>query len=145
MNNYLEQIERERKEAESNRHKLISFLRQHGVDAVDVVFDGYGDSGNIERPSYISKSPFDGTQQVPGTAFEAREWSADGTSKVTSRDKTVDEMVEDLCYALLGTEHGGWEINEGSFGDFRIDVKDDSIALTYNERIEAVNTYEEEY
>jgi hypothetical protein len=44
--------------------------------------------------------------------------------------------VEALVYAFLAETHGGWENNEGAYGDFTFTVADRSIILDYNERIE---------
>lgn len=47
----------------------------------------------------------------------------------------VPESVGDWCYRQLESLHGGWEINEGSQGQFEFDLKDKEICLnhTYNE------------
>ena len=44
--------------------------------------------------------------------------------------------VEDVLYRML-SRYGGWEINEGSQGDFTIDCNQKVIILEYGENFEA--------
>lgn len=97
------------------RSELAERLRQLGVETVTAEYDGSGDEGQIEEPEF-------------------------GSSKV-SRDMVV--AVEDLFYDVLEEHYGGWEINEGSFGQFRWDVHADGINLVHNTRIEEFETEEQ--
>jgi len=47
---------------------------------------------------------------------------------------SVPGNIEDWCYNQLENQHGGWEINEGSQGDFTFDIENKTITLshTYN-------------
>ena len=45
-------------------------------------------------------------------------------------------FFEDWCYAKLGAEYGGWEINEGSQGTFYIDPETKTISLHFEQNIE---------
>jgi hypothetical protein len=58
----------------------------------------------------------------------------------------VPASVEDWCYAQLENNHGGWEINEGSFGHFEFDLKNGIIYLyhTMNEEFNVSDTILEE-
>lgn len=146
MQDFFERMEQQRREVakkvESDKARLVGFLREKGVSSVEVSFSGYGDSGNVDDPVYSKQ--IDGQQEVPDTTFNATVWT-DAGSRTVVRNKTVNELVADLCYAILESRHGGWEINEGSFGGFVIDVEEGSIALTYNQRVESYETSEEEY
>jgi hypothetical protein len=139
MKNYRDE---QQKRTTSARSKLVSALRAAGVQSVTVDFDGYGDSGGIESPVY--NPPVDGKAEVPDTPHEATEWTQEG-AKRSVRNYTLDELVSEVCYGLLGAEHPGWEINEGSYGTFTINPQADAVSLTYNQRIESVETYDEEY
>jgi hypothetical protein len=60
----------------------------------------------------------------------------------------VPASVEDWCYNRLESEHGGWEINEGSDGSFYFNMRTKTITLnhTYNEEeSETVNLFEEKF
>lgn len=132
----------QKKRHESARGKMMQALREAGVKSVEIEFDGYGDSGNIEGIAYTP--PADGKAEVDDSPHEVTDWSQSGPERKV-RNYTLDELVEEVCYSLLGSWHPGWEINEGSYGTFRIDAEADSIALTFNQRIESVETYDEEY
>jgi hypothetical protein len=47
---------------------------------------------------------------------------------------SVPAVVSDFCYNMLENRYGGWEINEGSQGNFEIDLDNKEITLnhTYN-------------
>lgn len=145
IEHFRQQKEQSKKQADAARGTVVSFLRQMGVESVTVEFDGSGDSGQIERVDYSpEQSEGFGDTEVPGTEHETSEWTGSGYRKVT-RDSTIRDLIEMLCYKILSFEHGGWEINEGSYGDFEIDVNNDTISLTYNQRVESVDTSYEEY
>lgn len=136
------------------RAELMKILCDAGVDEVMVGFDGSGDSGQIEecrvdfghgedgrdkkRESALLKAP------IPGTEREFQDWGGGKLDSVI-RCESVRERIEDLCYDLLSGAHPGWEINEGSFGEFVIRPSQNQIALTFNERIETYETAEEEF
>jgi len=134
--------------ARSLRDKVMAALVAAGVKSVSVDFDGYGDSGEVGKPVVEPKSAKSVLDEpVPGTTHEASEWVGEsGVGRVirTTRDRTVSEAISELCYALL-ENHGGWEINEGAFGEFTIDPKADEINLTFNQRVESYETSEETY
>lgn len=134
-----------KKRADSARESLVRCLKDAGVKQVDVQFDGSGDSGQIEAIVYTpGKGDLFGGTEVDGTETELTSW-ASGEPRRAIRNRTVDELVEEACYGILENSHPGWEINEGAFGDFVIDVENDRISLNFNQRIEAVESYEEEY
>jgi hypothetical protein len=47
---------------------------------------------------------------------------------------SVEEAVVELCYGYLEQEHDGWEINDGAFGEFTLNVTELRIALNFNAR-----------
>ena len=52
----------------------------------------------------------------------------------------MTDLLESLAYDFLEQSHGGWEDNEGAFGEFTFDVTERTISLDYNERyVEHVN------
>jgi hypothetical protein len=68
-------------------------LSRLGVTAVTAEFDGYGDSGQFE-----------------GLAAEPRG---------AVLDRQLSDALEDFLFGLLP---GGWENNEGGYGDFAVDA-----------------------
>ena len=58
----------------------------------------------------------------------------------------VPASIEDWCYRELSDNYSGWEINEGSDGQFIFNFHDMTIELIHTENIEdnAIDTYYEE-
>jgi len=46
---------------------------------------------------------------------------------IDSEDREVPEFILDILYEVLEERYGGWEINEGSAGEFEIDYKANTI------------------
>ena len=60
----------------------------------------------------------------------------------------VPAGIEDYCYTLLEQNFGGWEINEGSQGNFVFYLKDEIVELNFSENTEIGRTntlYEEKF
>jgi hypothetical protein len=54
--------------------------------------------------------------------------------------KNVPAVVEDFCYSALESNFGGWEINEGSDGQFDFNMDDKEIYLNHRYNIEEYET-----
>jgi len=59
-----------------------------------------------------------------------------GATEPECFDSSVSDAVEALVYAFLEETHGGWENNEGAYGEFTFNVAARTITLDYNERYE---------
>jgi hypothetical protein len=103
------------------RAELLKQLRAGAIVHVMAEYDGQEDSGQIERPAF----------------FQAGEESI-------LLPEVVTEATRDMFYNFLEAEYPGWEINEGSSGEFSWTMEDDKMHLTHNMRIESVETYEED-
>jgi hypothetical protein len=86
--------------------ELQQRLTQLGVTAITAHFDGFGDSGQIDQ---MTVEP-DSVTLDPGLS-----------------DALDDFLVEQLP--------GGWEINEGSFGDFQVDVANGQVTAEAFSRV----------
>ena len=126
---------------EENRRAVFDALAAIGFLDLTVEFDGEGDSGQIEG---ITARDASGFVALPDQQVEiaAARWDGSGTDR---RMLAIGEAIETLCYALLSHHHGGWEINDGSYGLFAFDVAKREIELTHNERYVAVETSEHAY
>jgi len=114
-----------------NKARLFGVLSAAGITTVTVTFDGYGDSGQIE--SIEARSAADETLELPSAPMDVvRPISSRGERETIT--VSVPEAIETFVYDLLETAHGGWEDNEGSYGDFIFDVTHGRIALSFNER-----------
>lgn len=115
----------------ANKAAVFAALAGAGTTTVIVTFDGYGDSGQIES---IDARNADADVPLPEEtiAIVAIVW---GRSEPEARTMSVREAIEHLVYDALSETHGGWENNEGAYGEFVFDVPALEIRLDYNERI----------
>ena len=143
--NWEEQQRRRRELADeafdTNRAALFDALSTAGITEVVVEFDGEGDQGQIED---VTAQDVSGIVALPDARIEVLTPAHDG-SRMDRTTETIGEAIESLCYALLSQHHGGWEINDGSYGLFGFDVAARTIELTHNERYIAVDTTEATY
>lgn len=116
-----------------NKAALFEALARVGITTVLVEFDGYGDSGQIEDIS---------AHAGPDIAVDLPECNVEiarvgyGSLEIVRESFPAKDAIERLAYDFLEETHGGWENNEGAYGDFLFDVADRTITLNYNERIE---------
>jgi len=115
-----------------NKDALFDVLAAAGITLVQVAFDGYGDSGQIERIEVLNG---DATVDMRAGEIEITRarW---GLAEPERSTASIGETIELLAYDFLADTHAGWENNEGAFGEFTFDVAARTITLDYNERIE---------
>ena len=133
---------------------LFDTLAQTKVSSIEVSFEGCGDSGQIEAvdytdangkgidEAYLNKTIVKGSEK---TSYHKWDEKTKKLVKTEATEGNVREIIEEICYDKLGASHGGWEINEGSYGTFYFDVSTRKVRLEYNERIEEVRTSEESF
>ncbi|WP_282129205.1 DUF6878 family protein [Roseobacter litoralis] len=121
-----------------NKAALFRVLSAAGITSIDVSFDGYGDSGQIES---IDAKADAADAPLPEATVTLRIIGWRGTDP-TERTMPIREAIEHFAYDCLAQTHGGWENNEGAFGTFVFDVADQSITLDYNQRFEDVESFE---
>ena len=116
-----------------NKAPVFDALAKAGISVVKVTFDGEGDSGQIENIMA------DGSAEIPRVQVELLPtgW---GTGKLEGSQSTLRDAIETLCYDYLEQEHGGWENNEGGFGEFIFSVAAKTIQLEFNGRFSDVHT-----
>lgn len=158
MKSVMEQIAEDRKNratsAELNKAALVEAIKPIGLTRIEVDFNGSGDSGQVDEVRYFKgkKEPKD-LETIKRTLVQQAKIN-DSTTYcetkkewvTTTRSPNIEELVEQICYDLLEANHGGWEINEGSYGEFVFNFgKGNKIDLTFNQRVESVETTEETY
>lgn len=116
---------------------LFEFLATHGIKRVTAAFDGCGDSGQIDE---IQAFITEGAAELPIDEFRMPEWQVDQNGEAFAQ--SISDVLETLAYDLLETHHGGWEINDGAYGEFVFDVEAQTISLEFNERYTATNLSE---
>lgn len=120
-----------------------------GVTRVVASYDGSGDSGDFQELCFWFCDP------VAQHDSEAMESSTNGRRMYFDEFKrqyaspamaTVaapiisPEKLEEFSDTLWNLLPGGWEINEGSFGEIEIDTLKGKIKQQHNERIMETNT-----
>lgn len=122
---------------ERNKVRLFDALNAANISAVTVTFDGEGDSGQIDD---IIAYTGDAQTELPKTplTIEVVSWGTDTAREAEA--ETLHSAIEDLCYAYLSQQHGGWENNDGAFGEFTIDVTKRTIELEFNGRFSDYST-----
>ena len=117
----------------SNKNTLFDALAAAGITSVLVHFDGCGDSGQIEDIDAVAG---DQPRDLPAVELEIAHvhW---GHPQIDRTTCAIRDAIERLAYDFLEQTHGGWENNEGAYGEFTFNVADRTITLEYNERFES--------
>jgi hypothetical protein len=125
----------------ANKDRLFDGLTAADITHVTVSFDGYGDSGQIE-----SIDAYSGEQVVdlPATEipYAALTWDA---PEVELRSLSLEAVIEQLTYDFLSDAHGGWENNDGAYGEFCFDARARTIHLEFNERFISSELYNHDF
>ena len=124
-----------------NKDRLFDGLTAAGITHVTVTFDGAGDSGQIE-----SIGAWAGDKAVDFPAVEipyaALTWDK---PEIEMRQLSLEDVVEQLAYDFLADTHGGWETNDGAYGEFCFDAAARSIHLEFNERFTSSELFTHEF
>ena len=126
---------------QTNKATLFSALERAGVTRIVVTFDGYGDSGQIEN--VVAKAGDDDIV-MPNAMIEfaTTVW---GQPEPERSFVTVTAAVESLAYDALERTHGGWENNDGAYGEFCFDASARCIHLEFNERFTSSELYTHDF
>jgi hypothetical protein len=123
--------------AQSKRNKynkgiVFDALAAAKITEVHLNFDGSCDSGQLEGLTALR-----GEEQVdlPDTTVPIR---CDGEPL---RHTTLEVAIETLCYDYLEQTQGGWENDEGAYGEFYFNVASRAIKLEFNFRYTGVDTH----
>jgi hypothetical protein len=127
-----ERNERLRAANDANREAIFDALVAIGAERIEITFDGYGDSGQIDNVAVTGRS-----ETLTG---EMTVMCAPWTGPNEAHTCKLDEAVEAHCYALLEQEHTGWQDNDGAYGTFVFDVAARTVTLECHTRFTDVNT-----
>ena len=118
---YAQKLESQRRAAEQRvetRANLLCELRAMGVTSIEVQYEGYGDSGNVED-----------VVVTPGTITLTEELR-----------RRVEDFGWDFAYALSP----GFENNEGGYGKLTWALEADKIDVSHSNRYISSETTEHE-
>src|SRR5579872_1909471 len=113
-----------------NKEAFFTALADAHITRVSVTFDGEGDSGQIDN---IAAYKGDELTPLPDqtVALRTARW---GDDAIKVEEHPVAQAIETLCYDFLEQEHGGWENNDGAYGEFTFDVANRTVELEFNGR-----------
>lgn len=125
-----------------NKSNLFDALAAAGITRVVVTFDGCGDSGQIEDITFHACDTTVSAPQTEPVTIASTSWAS---TDISNASLTIEQALELLAYDLLSQTHGGWENNDGAYGEFVFDVADRTILLDHNDRYMAVESYAHEF
>lgn len=124
------QAAREAELRPANKDRLFDALAAAGISHVTVTFDGYGDSGQIDSvAAWNGEIAIDFPQTQ--VTYAALTWDKPA---VELRQLSLEDVVEQLTYDFLSDAQGGWENDDGAYGEFCFDAAARTIHLEFNER-----------
>jgi hypothetical protein len=124
----------------SDMKDIVFDLLKDKVENFTVSFDGSGDSGGIDS---IELDPEFLEMKVEGVKVKNGIRYADNGPEVIYEDvDTLEKVIEGVCYEALGTVCSGWEINDGSYGEFSFDIENRKVVLDFNQRFTDVRNSE---
>ena len=124
-----------------NKDRLFDGLMAAGITYVTVTFDGEGDSGQIES---IAAWAGEAEAEFPAVEipYAALTWD---NPEVEMRMLSLADVAEQLAYDFLCDTHGGWENNDGAYGEFCFDASARTIHLEFNERFTSSELYTHDF
>lgn len=140
---YAQKREDARKRLQFNRRRIHNALKSLAATHVSVSYAGSGDNGQIHGVSILR----DGTEIESDKKICVRicttVWKKEGgwTNQTKNNRMTVEEALEHLVYDWLESEHPGWEINDGSCGEFTILVATDEFLLNHTTFVSESETH----
>jgi hypothetical protein len=140
------------------REALFNTLQAANLTKITVVFDGSGDSGQIEE---INAHRGDAQIELPAMEVLMQKDRIDSelfsklqaalekakveVASLIPGKAELRDILETLCYHYLHLTHGGWENNDGAYGEFEFDVAERTVHLDFNERYVDTNSYEHDF
>ena len=111
--------------------RLLPVLRQHGVQQVEVEFDGSGDSGSLESITcFPVELEFDAEGITVEYATVTRYWNeGQWIQERALTQAPVQNAIEALTYDYLEETGVDWYNGDGGFGTLEIDVEAGTVRL----------------
>lgn len=125
-----------------NKNNLFNVLKLAKIDIVVVGYTGSGDSGQIDGAKFLVRGKPLSEEKLESLKekYVIEDWMArNGWSGITweteykPSQSDLVAAVDDLCYSLLSEYQPGWEINDGSSGEFSFNVKTRTISFEHDE------------
>jgi hypothetical protein len=142
-----ERDEKKRKNREALKEVCVTLFNA-GITTIEVNYDGYGDSGQIEDVTLFKgdkqlKEEEVASLGLPTSTMQEYNYNAkNDENRYLTKECTLVTKIEDCAYDFLP---GGFEINEGSFGDLKINTETAKATLEHNYRIQETEYSETEF
>lgn len=136
--------EERKKEHKTMLRTICMMLSRHKIKKVVISYDGQGDNGCVDDVKF-----FDDKLPLNNDAInnlELTRYTRKGYNWKLQQEEEVEcsaiSKLEDIAHEYLPS---GWEINEGSYGEFVIHVEDGEMEHEHNIRVESIETESETY
>lgn len=130
--------------------QFCKLLSAYNVIRVEATYDGSGDSGDLDVINVVTHptpAQIDNSLQMTSNAAAIttaekrigwRVWMSDTVNKPDAliTKNMCDEFLDELFDLLPG----GWEINDGSYGEIIVDVAEETVSVEHNERYTEVRS-----
>ena len=128
-----------------NKQVLVEFMRNSGIDEIVIDFDGSGDSGQVERVVCYPENKNDLLKtSLPLIRCHHRFSEGKWSLVEETLEEPAKSLAEDIGYSVLENHLRGWEINEGSYGQIRLNTNG-SGSINFHEREIETNYSEIEF
>ncbi|QEG27059.1 hypothetical protein GobsT_18120 [Gemmata obscuriglobus] len=94
------------------KHEILALLQQSAVSRLEISYDSSDDEGMIDSVTCFGP---DGAQVKP--------------------TPEINSLVEELVCEMLDEQQGGWELDDGSFGEVEIDVETGLASFSHTVRV----------
>lgn len=120
-----------------NRETIMAALRSLGATKVRVFYCGSGDSGGIEDVEILGSDnqPLQ-TDSLPNVQVMGEKgiWEGEKYQSIeTNEELRLDVAIKDFCYDRIGSEHAGYENNDGGEGTFLFDPESGKITWEHKD------------
>ena len=124
------------------KETLLTQLNLLGAKSVYVEFRGGGDDGQVESVYYIDRQ--DNHHDIPKDMMAWTKMTY-GKQAPETKDTSLVDVLEDLCYRALDQTGLDWYNNEGGQGQLVIDFTDNPTSIMLNVGINTMTTDDHDY
>ena len=135
--------EERKKEHKTMLRTICMMLSRHKIKKVVISYDGQGDSGCVdevklfdENDKAINERDIEVRDEYGLSRYTRKQWDWKLQQEVEV-DCSALSKLEDIAYEYLPS---GWEINEGSYGEFVIHVEEGEMEHEHSIRVESIET-----
>jgi hypothetical protein len=127
----------------------------YNANAIYASYDGSGDSGCMDVSIKHERFPLptgeigNSSQRLESDTIRQFSYTAIGYffKDIIKQSNTLitKEKIDEVEQAMMDLLPGGWEINDGSYGEITADVATGQITVEHNERYTEVNSSTQRY